>query len=86
MFGINGTAVIDYRLLTGVTILFSPFFDRFFKIQICYTKFSLNTLSIKSVLKLTISLILSTNINTDIVASKPFDWIRLGSIYGLCVL
>ena len=25
-------------------------------------------------------------INTDIVASKPFYWIRFGSIYGLCVL
>ena len=29
---------------------------------------------------------LYTNIYTDIVASKPFDWIRFGSIYGLCVL
>ena len=43
-------------------------------------------LSIKSVLKLIISLILYSDINTDIVASKPFDWIHLGSIYGLCVL
>ena len=25
-------------------------------------------------------------INTDIVASKPFDWIHFSSIYGLCVL